>query len=446
MFLALTSDTADGHAYCHDAFRKGAAACLVDRPETATSLEGPCLLVEHTREALGQLAHGYRSEHPARFIAVTGSVGKTSVKELIAAMLSAEKPTYRSHANWNNDIGLPISMLHMPDDAAVGVFELGMNHPGELDPLCRILKPHASVVTAIGPVHIEFFDSVEAIAMEKAAVCRAIPPGGYTVLAADGSWFDILRNQCGGAAITVAPTMTAADYVFTRQGSEWEFMDVDSGASIRFTPSLPGDYMVRNAVLAAAVARREGAGWEAIRAAIESYRPLAMRWNRNVNRRGAGVINDAYNANPVSMRAAIDALMQMPCRGRRWAVLGGMRELGAMDRDAHVELGRYAGSRSELHTVAVGSRSSWIREGFLSVGGEPDRVHAFEDAGTAAEWLGEQTGDGDEILLKASRGERFERIADALGAGSRDHEKRNAEIGTKPANAFGNGSGSAERA
>ena len=412
IFVAIRGANSDGHRFIDQAMAKGAGAVMV---EDAAALEGfsiPALVVPSTRRALMDFARGYRSTLSCRMIAVTGSVGKTTVKELIADMLHHVGITSRTLGNWNNDIGLPLSILAARPDTRFGVFEVGMNHPGELDPLCELLAPDVSVITCIGPVHIEHFENEEGIAREKAAVFRALSGTGTAIVNRDDPYASLLMEYAGTNRVIQVSHHDGADMVFRRVDpahGRFDIIEKATGACIDCEAALPGAYFVQDAVLAAAVARALGIGWPVIRSAIHHYRPLSMRWNRDVCC-GVHFINDAYNANPVSMQAALHALMEERVSGQRWLVLGGMLELGADEQAHHRGLGRVVAGLPGVKLVALGPRGSWIAEGALEAGMDTTRVFAASDATHAAEFLYEQLRPGDTVLLKGSRGEAVEAV------------------------------------
>jgi UDP-N-acetylmuramoyl-tripeptide--D-alanyl-D-alanine ligase len=409
LFLALRGESRDGHAYLAEARSRGAVAAMVDR-EVDAPPGFPLLKVDDVRSALGRLAVGHRKARVrATRLAVTGSVGKTTVKELLANMLSTRAPTIRSQGNWNNDLGLPLTLLATEPHHQFGVYEVGMNHPGELDPLCAILAPQMGLVTGVGPVHLEAFESVAGIAEEKAAVCRCLPPDGLAVLPADDPWFTVLRDHAPAPVCTVSMKEDGGDVVVRRNLLEgWmELVETSSGETCRMAPALPGEYFALDAGLAAAAARACGVGWSAIAEVIASYQPLALRWERH-EVSGLIVINDAYNANPVSMRSAMSALAEESGSGQLWVVLGGMLELGRDEQAMHRDLGIWIADHVDAVLIAVGERAGWIADGAEAHG--LSRIYRCPHPEAAADLLAEQGGPGDRVLLKGSRGEAIDRV------------------------------------
>lgn len=409
LFIALPGESRDGHTFLDAARARGAAGAMVRRGTTLDDF--PLLEVADPKAALTELARAHRARLRGQLIAITGSSGKTSVKEMVADMLSISGPTARTHGNWNNDLGLPLSLLTMKPSDHFGVFEVGMNHPGELAPLCDILQPHVSVVTNVGPVHIEFFESEEAIAREKAAVIRVLSPDGVAVLPADDPWFRVLLSYAKCNVKTVSLVANAEYRIEAGVPPRFAISENATGESAAFDAPLPGRHVLLNAGLAIAVARHYGLAWEALAERLRTFHPPGMRW-KETNIGGVLFINDAYNANPMSMRAALEAFSETPVAGRRWLALGSMRELGAISESEHIGLGRAISGGPWAGLVAVGAAGAWIRQG-AQAGGFL-RLYGAENTADAARVLKDLIRPGDAVLLKASRGDRLETILENL--------------------------------
>lgn len=409
LFIALPGERTDGHDFLDAARGRGAVSAMVRRGTTAGAF--PLLEVDDPKVALTELARAHRARLQGQLIAVTGSSGKTSVKEMVADLLSLAGPTARTRGNWNNDLGLPLSLLTMKQADKFGVFELGMNHPGELDPLCALLQPHVAVVTNVGPVHIEFFESEEAIAHEKAAVVRALSAEGLAVLPADDPWFRVLRSGAKCKVRTVSLVAPADYQIEAGAGLRFAVSEAATGESAALDAPLPGRHILSNAGLALAVARHYGLAWEALAAKLREFRPPGMRW-KEVVIDDVLFINDAYNANPMSMRAALEAFAQTPVRGRRWLVLGAMRELGAAEESEHIALGRAVSGGDWAGLLAVGPTGDWVRSG-AQAGGYL-RLYGADTPADAARVLKNLIQPGDAVLLKASRGVRLEQLLENL--------------------------------
>jgi UDP-N-acetylmuramoyl-tripeptide--D-alanyl-D-alanine ligase len=415
VYIAIRGDNHDGHRFVNDAFRAGASGAVVATDAGLTpSAECPLMVVEDPARALREMAAAYRLKVNPHIVSVTGSVGKSTVKEMTAQVLATAATTPRTKGNWNNDIGLPLSLLAMPGDARWGVFEVGMNHPGEITPLCRILKPNWGIVTNIGPVHMEFFRSIDDIAAEKSCLLASLPPDGVAFLNRDEPFFDLLVRACPGPIVTISATGNA-DYVCTGRNpatGEATILEADSGEERRVVlPSL-SDYNILNALFAMAVARSLQIGWGGIQAAFDHYQPLPMRW-QELTVGGLRVVNDAYNANPVSMRASIRAFAEYGDTGAKWLVLAGMKELGAIEKEQHLELGSFLAQGNWAGLIAVGALGELIADG-AEADGFAGTVVRVADAERAAHELVSCAAEGDAVLLKASRGMHLEKVVTEL--------------------------------
>jgi UDP-N-acetylmuramoyl-tripeptide--D-alanyl-D-alanine ligase len=415
LYVAIAGERFDGHTFVADAFEKGAAGAMIaDASELRGTDAQPLLRVEDTVSALGLIARAYRRQVGAVAIGVTGSVGKTTVKEMTATILAQAMPTARTRGNWNNEIGLPLSVLAMEDDSRVGVFELGMNHPGEIGSLCDVLEPQWGVITTIGPVHIEFFDSVEAIACEKAALLDALPADGHVVLCKDDPYFDLLRGHVGCQLHTVSLS-EAADYTvnFTPTSARLDIAETENGKGLSISWPWPGTHNAVNAGLAVAVAREMGLAWDVIERGLNAYLPLPMRWEV-VDANDLKIVNDAYNANPLSMRAAIGAFEEMPVAGSKWLVLGDMQELGKHAEHEHFSLGAFVASGPWQGLVAVGALGEVIAAGACRCGFAESQIWTCETNAGAVSVLKREMRSGDAVLLKASRGVALEEVVNGL--------------------------------
>jgi UDP-N-acetylmuramoyl-tripeptide--D-alanyl-D-alanine ligase len=349
-------------------------------------------------------------------------VGKTSTKELIADALSTLGKTARTAGNFNNEIGLPLSVAGLDGDCAFGVIEAGISHPGEMAPLRDILRPDIAVVTPIGPAHIEYFGSVRAIAEEKAALLEKLPADGFAVLDRDDEYFEILRAHCSAPVVTCSLKRRDVDYAGDPQadGRLWVF-ERETGESATLPVPPPVGFMAGNALESVAVARKCGASWKDLKIALGRSQPVGMRWAVE-EVRGWTAINDGYNANPMSMRAALAAFASRTSAGRKFLALGPMLELGDCGRAEHEALGRFvagggwagvaivpwkpAGTRdAAAQALAAGLRTGgWTEECLCEAACPVD----------AAAWLRARLRPGDALLLKASRGVRIERVLEEL--------------------------------
>lgn len=420
LFVAIRGTRVDGHDFLRQAAEKGAVAALVARARARefSSLRLPLLVVDDPALALRGLATGYRLKLGLPVIGITGSTGKTTVKEMIACLLEAAMPTARTKGNWNNEIGLPLSILAIPVETRAAVLELGISHPGEMAPLCAIARPDRGVITNVGPVHLEFFESIDAIAREKGELFRSLPAEGSAVLSRDEPCFELLRTLAPCRVVTTSlHPESGADYVLLRaggrHGGECVVADRIGGGTHAFHLPLPGAHNRHNALLAVAAAREFGVAWEVIASAFERYVAPPMRWEC-LDVGGMTIINDAYNANPVSMQAALRTFRELETTGRKWLALGDMLELGAGEVGEHRNIGRALADGPWSGLVTVGGLGARIAEGALDAGMPAARVYSCTTTAEAAEYLKENMAKGDALLIKASRGKRLEEIIPGL--------------------------------
>ena len=416
LYVAIKGERFDGHAFVEEAFHRGAAGAVVNGDcGLSGSPDRPLLFVDDTGEALKFMAAAYRRRLAPLVVGVTGSAGKSTVKEMAAAVLSRRGLTGHTVGNWNNDIGLPLSLLRMEADTRYGVFEVGMNHPGETAELCRVLEPDWGIVTNVGPVHIEFFDSVGAIAEEKAGLPRSLPSDGRVVLNRDGGFFDTLSNAAGCSIVTVS-FRDDADFVGRVEDAAAGTFLVEekvTGDTCRLSLPVPGAHNMANALQAVAVGRAAGLDWPDIRVALESFRGMPMRWEEQ-NLGDITVINDAYNANPLGMRAAVATFEELDIPGAKWLVLADMLELGEGADAEHAALGRHLAQGEWGGIVTVGELAERIAEAAGAAGFDSSRIHTCRENAEAAQLLGRLVSPGDTVLLKGSRGMRLEEIAVSL--------------------------------
>ena len=424
LFFALPGARADGHDFLPAAAAAGAAAVVrADFPAEKLPAAGCFLRVDDVPAALGRFAAGYRGTLSTRIVGITGSVGKTSTKELVADLLATVGQTARTAGNFNNEIGLPLSVAGIGRDCAFAVIEAGISHPGEMAPLRGILRPDIAVVTPVGPVHIEFFESVRAIAAEKAALLEQLPADGFAVLDRGEEFFDVLRARSSAPVVTCSLRRREADYAGDVQadGRLWVCERATGETAVLPVPP-PAGFMAENVLKAVAVARRCGAAWPALAAALGGAKSVGMRWAVEPVR-GWTAINDGYNANPVSLRAALQAFADWPVPGRRFLALGPMLELGRLEREAHEALGRFAAAGAWAGVALVPWKllagtpdpaAQALAAGLRAGGWPEENLCAAADAAGAAAWLRERLRPGDALLLKASRGVRIENVLENL--------------------------------
>ncbi len=395
LYVAIKGAQFDGHAFVEDAFAKGAVGALVGDGFRWT--ENPVLQVPDTITGLQDLARGYRRSWRGLPVGITGSVGKTTVKEMCADVLSMKGETHRTAGNYNNHIGLPLTMMNLPPSARYGVFELGMNQPGEIGMLSDLLQPQMAILTDICNAHRERFPSLEAIASEKAKLAERVPESGLVILDRDSEWYASMRDRIHAEVVSVSFEGTA-DYVGRKVDER--IMNVN-GAD--YAMPLPGEHIMRNALRVIALAAEIGMAPEEIAEGLTRFKAPPMRWQlMEVN--GIRFINDAYNANPLSMRASLSTFSELPDGARKWAVVGGMRELGETAEEEHAALGPFIDGLALDGVIVVGELARPI------ACESTDAFFHCADADRAVNILKERLHAGDYVLLKASRGEQLERV------------------------------------
>ncbi len=417
LFVALSGPNYDAHSFAEQARQAGAAALLVQR-ELDCPL--PQLLVDDTRIALGHLAGAWRSTLRGRVVAITGSNGKTTCKEMVAAILGQAGTVAATRGNLNNDIGLPLTLLGCRDEEFL-VLELGANHPGEIARLATIARPELSLITNAGRAHLEGFGSLEGVARAKGEIISGTARNGAFLLNADDRFADLWRELADKRRVLSFGLQQAAD-VSLEPGSQSLRLNGDgfhSACRLR-TPRggldielrLAGEHNLLNALAAVAVAEALTIDPEAIRTGLAGLRPVAGRLCPLQGVGGARVIDDSYNANPDSLVAALDLLGQLP--GRRWLVLGDMGELGSEARSLHREIGRQARQSGIERLWATGELSAGAVDGF----GEGGRSFADRDA--LSEELRSVLGAQDLVLVKGSRSAAMDRVSAAITLGGGD--------------------------
>lgn len=429
LFVALHGPNHDGHDFVAAALDRGAAAAMVDRavPQLPTSF--PLLRVADTLTGLAALGAAGRNRSQARIVAVTGSVGKTGTKEALRLALSSSGPTYASAGGLNNHWGAPLSLARLPPEAGYGVFELGMNHPGEIASLIRLVRPHIAVITTVEPVHLGFFPSVEAIADAKAEIFLGLEPGGAAVLNRDNPHYARLAaaaKRTGAVEILGFGTHPEAaarlvDCVLDSRGSTVEA--VISGSTLRFRVPVPGRHWVMNTLAVLAAAQAAGAAVDRAAEALAQLQALPGRGRRHQLAWRSGtltVIDESYNASPPSMRAALAVLAATePGTGaRRVAVLGDMLELGDASEHLHRELAEPVATAEVDRVFLIGEAIAALHE-VLPEGKRGGLWRSPEEAMPA---LLRFLEPGDVVTVKGSRGVRVSRVVELLRAQSAQPE------------------------
>jgi UDP-N-acetylmuramoyl-tripeptide--D-alanyl-D-alanine ligase len=412
LFIALQGDTGDGHAFVVDALAKGAAGAMVHHP---VSDAGPLLQVDDTLAGLHRLGGYARQRFSGRLVAVTGSVGKTTTKEMLRTVLSALGRTHAAVASYNNHWGLPLTLARTPLDAEYCVAEIGMNHAGEIAPLARLARPHVAVISAVEKAHIGFLGSLEAIADEKAAILEGLQPNGVAVLPADTPLLPRLRVAAGDARIVTFGMASDADVRLVHLSMDAEGSDVTAevtGERLQFRLHAPGRHMAMNALAAiAAAAMLADAAPQRIVHALEKFAPVTGRGARrkiDVPGGAALLLDESYNGNPASMRAALAVLRLQPAR-RRVAVLGDMLELGDAAPTEHNSLAADVAAATDS-LFACGP----LMRGLYDAVPEPIRTAYAADSAALAPMVARAIAPGDAVLIKGSLGSRMKLVVDAL--------------------------------
>jgi len=416
LFFAIQGERYDGHDFLNEVAARGVAAVVVEQKKAPAPMpDCGVLVVDDTRAALGRLAAAYRREFDLPMIAVGGSNGKTTVKELLAAVLRQKLATLWSEASFNNDIGVPLTLLRLEKSHQAAVLEAGTNHPGELAPLVKMIQPKYGVVTNVGREHLEFFGDVAGVVREEGWLAELLPANGRLLVNGDSEWTEQIVRRTRATVVRVG----------LGEKNDWRANGIrldKSGATFRveapkaefngeYRVNLLGRHQVVNALFAVAVSEELGLGRPAVRDGLAECKPAKMRmqfWEAG----GVRVLDDAYNANADSMIAALETLCALPLQGRRVAVLGDMAELGAQSEAAHAEVGRRAAELGIGQLFAIGKMAPVMAAAARKAG--LSRVMEFADVEAAKSAVKTFLKSGDVVLLKASRASRLERIAETL--------------------------------
>ncbi len=412
-FFALRGERFDGNAYAGLASEAGAAAVVVERLPESLAPGCAAILVGDALAALQALAAWWRGVlEPLRVVGLTGSSGKTSTKDMVRNVLSARFATAATAGNLNNHIGVPLSILSTPKGTEAAIWEMGMNHAGELAPLCAMARPEIGIITSIGSAHIEFLKTRRAIAEEKCTLARALPAEGAMIYPASCEFAEMIASSTRAETVPVggaSSPVRALDILPTTLGSDFT-LSIDGLGDARVSLPLHGRHMVANSLLAAAAGWKLGLGLDAIARGLErsdrTQGRLGCRWMG-----GVLVVDDTYNANPESMRAALETLASLPVEGKRVAVLGRMGELGASCLEAHALVGRTAAGLGLSMLCAVGESPEM--DALLQAASGIPTLHA-PTVEAAAELLRGSIDPGDAVLFKASRSVGIERCMNIL--------------------------------
>ena len=415
LFVALKGETHDGHDHVASAAARGASGAIVSRRVNA---DLPQIVVADTLHALGDLASAVRAQRDVTVIGITGSNGKTSVKMLAARILARHDVTHSNTGSFNNEIGLPLTLLTMPRDTRYAVLEMGAGKPGDIAYLAAIARPCIGLVNNIGPAHLERMHSLEGIAETKGAMYQALPADGVAVINADDAFADYFAGLAGTRrilrfGIDAAAEVSAGDIRLYPDGSDFELKMPNGSARVRLP--LPGRHSVANALAAATLGLAAGAGLDTIVAGLQSAEAVSGRLLRHVSAQGWMLIDDSYNANPGSALAAVATLALQP--GERWLVLGNMGELGPEAPALHARIGQAARMQGVGRVYAVGKLAARAAEAFGS------DAQVFSDQAALIAALRRDLHTGVSVLVKGSHASHMENVVTALLADDKGDDR-----------------------
>lgn len=415
VFVALRGENSDGHSYLKKAVEMGAVCCIADK-NAALPNDIPLVLVEDTGQALLDLAAAYRREFDIPVIAVTGSVGKTSTRAMLAGVLSQKYKVLCTEGNLNNEIGVPHTLFRLSREHQIAVIEMGMNHFGELSRITAAAKPDTAVITNVGEAHIENLGSREGILKAKLEVLEGMAYGGTVILNGDNDmlwavngmldyetmYFGMQNLKCDIVAENVKIYPESSEFTFKADGGEH-----------RVIIGVAGAHHIYNALTAILVGMQYNVPIDDIICGIREFVPVGMR-QATVRLGGCTLIKDCYNANPTSMRSGLEVLSLKADAKRRIACLGDMMELGTISEKAHREIGRLIPQFNADCLITVGERAKLIAEGAIDAGMSAENIYSFENNSQLCESIMDIITDGDVILLKASRSMKLEEVAEFL--------------------------------
>ena len=409
LFVALRGENFDGHDFVQAAAKAGAAGAIVESNWKGTLPETFALIrTEDALQAYQELAANYRRSLSLKVVAITGSNGKTSTKDFAAAVLARRFQVTKTEGNFNNHVGLPRTILEATSRDEVAVWEIGMNHPGEVAVLARLAMPDVAIITNIGVAHIEFMKSREAIAAEKGALAEAVGAQGTVILNADDPFTESMAKRTRGKVLlagTTTGTIRASEITQSESGTD--FTILEGAHRCRAQLPVPGLHMVQNALLAVAAGRVFGLSLEDCAAGLVAA-PLTKARLQIKEIQGVRFLDDSYNANPDSMKAALRTLVELDADGKRVAVLGEMRELGSESEQGHREIGETAAALKVDHLITIGNVAATIAQAAEHAGLE--KSVAVRSTSEAADLLSKIAAPGDLVLIKGSRAARTEEV------------------------------------
>ncbi len=412
LFVPLRGERFDGHDYFSQAVTNGAAACLSE--DVVAGLSVPVVRVENTLQALGDIAAAWRQQLRGPLVGITGSAGKTTTKEMLASIFALNGPGLKTAGNFNNLIGLPLTLLRMTDQDHWAVIEMGTSALGEIERLTQIAQPTIGVITNIGQAHLETLPGLDGVARAKGELFAGLQ-GGTAIINLDDERVARLPVANGVKKVTFgmssAATVQAQNIVSEGATTLFDLVIEDQKVAVRLP--VPGSHNVHNALAAATAAYEANFSLEQIKAGLEGFTPAQGRMNLNPLPCGGTLLDDSYNSNPLSAKAALTALGHLRGRGRRIAVLGDMLELGPDSREFHRQLGAASAAVVDM-LIGVGSFAEQLRHGAMAAGLKSEQVVVLADAESATSYLKDHQRSGDMILVKGSRGVRLDTVVHAL--------------------------------
>lgn len=411
MFVAVRGERVDGHRFVSATFEGGAVCVLV---EEAPDCEGNYILVESTLQAIKDIAEGYRSTLSATVIGITGSVGKTSTKEMLASVLEQKFKVTKTLGNFNNEIGLPLTVFRVKEEDDIAILEMGISDFGEMSRLTNIARPDMCVITNIGQCHLENLGDRDGVLRAKTEIFQGMKPNAVAVLNGEDDKLLTVTEVQGNAPLFFGRENNGKNRVFAKEtedlGLEGTNITIGFLDGSELTALIPvaGEHMVSNALAAALVGRELGLTLEEIKAGIESYETISGR-NHTIKTDNYTILDDCYNANPMSMKSALNIISKS--KGRRVAILGDMFELGEDEEALHREVGTYAGKSSLDVLICAGERCKYLAEEARKYG---KQVYHFTDREEVIANLPQLLRRGDTIVVKASHGMGYQRIVEYL--------------------------------
>lgn len=408
LFIAIRGERFDGHDYLANAKQQGAVAALVEKTVNQPLAQ---IRVNDSRRAMGELAGHWRARFRIPLVAVTGSNGKTTVKEMLGSILAQKAPVLTTRGNLNNDIGVPLTLFGLGDEHRYAVIEMGANHPGEISWLSRLARPSVAVITQCAPAHLEGFGSIEGVAKGKAEIYEGLLDDGVAIINADDDYAGLWHEKIGDSktisfGLGSDADITATEINYLTADGKQSFSLVTPVGKTRIQLALPGRHNIMNALAAAACASALNIDIDTIKTGLEQLQPGMGRLQIKPGIKGLTILDDTYNANPVSLQAAIDVMSLY--QGEHWVVLGDMGELGVEARALHADAGELAKQKGVKRLFGLGPLSE------AAVGAFADGAEHFEDMDLLIEHLKSLAGENIIMLVKGSRAMQMERIVNAL--------------------------------